>query len=76
MKLVRLSGLIVVLGALSACAGAPRTTASAPVTVTAAEWNDSAPRVGKAQRSVAQEESTKEPRRLDRRPGGGFSGWK
>lgn len=76
MKLASSAAILVLLGTMSACASAPRTTASAPVTVTAAEWTESMPRVGKTQRSVAQEDSPKEPRRLDRRHGGGFSGWK
>lgn len=81
MKLVHW-GAVFVLATTSACAGTPRKTAatapSAPVSVTAAEWktDEQAPRVGKAQRSEATEEPTKELRRSDSRPGGGFSGWK
>jgi hypothetical protein len=76
MKLVRSAGIVVALSALAACASAPRTSASAPVTLTVAEWAPLEPRVGKPQRAEDLQESPKEPRRDDKRPGGGFSGWK
>lgn len=62
---------------LTACA--PGKTAPAPVTVTSAEWTKQAenvPRVGKTQRQANAAPSSKEPKRVDTRPGGGFSGWK
>jgi hypothetical protein len=78
MKLVRIAGSFAALAVLSACTSSPAVrTASAPLTTTSAEWvSTETPRVGKAQRAEETEESPKEPRRSDKRPGGGFSGWK